>query len=121
MIDYNHINEFRKFLFENHVREMTVIEYRRRGGVWSKKRGEILSHPEFSFSPWTCVRIKLYHHGVSGPDFELRRPGGTSEMFFSCTNDDHISLDVDDAQACLHGFTTDRDYRVDIIAHVPTR
>lgn len=121
MIGYNHISEFREFLLNNRVREITVIEYRRRGGVWNRKRGQILSHPEFYFSPWTCVRIKLHHFDVNSSDLGLRRLGDTSEMFFSCWEDEYISLDVTDTQATLHGFTTVRGDRVDIVAHMPAR
>lgn len=116
MAGYNDISKFNDFLVENWVRRLTVTEYLRRGrGVYSRKSGEIMRHPDFGGGYMTTVRLRL-HQNLED------RFGGVVEVFLTCDYDEDIAFEVseDGTEGVLRGFTRDG-YEVDIVAHARTR
>ena len=115
MTGYNDISRFNDYLVDNRVRRLTVIEYCRRGGIWSEKTGEIMRHPEFGGGySTTTVRFRLHQN----PEDPFDR---TIEIFLMCEYDDRISFELseDGAKGVLRGFDHDG-YKVDIVAHART-
>lgn len=115
MAYYNEIDKFEDFIRDNWAFQLTVIEYRSRGGVWSRKSGKLMRLPEFGGGFMKTVRFRLHK---DADDTNTR----TTDVILVCESDDRISFELseDGTKGTLRGFTR-QEYDVDIVAHARTR